>query len=170
VTASPETTTAGPTRPHPFVRPVWSDVWAGLCVSGLGIVGLIGAQDIFIPRGLTDFLGPRTFPLAVSGALVLLGGALVGRALLRRRQATSENSLRLSALLVLVGSIGAFIALMEPLGFLLSAFGLLAGLFFYLGERRVWLAAGVAAAVAAAITYGFSAGLNVALPQGPFGL
>lgn len=131
---------------------------------------MVASLNIFVPggSGLADFLGPRAFPMAVSVALMTLGAVLVARSILRPRPST-ENFGAVPTLLVLVGAIAGYVALTPVVGFTLSTFLLLAGLFLHLGERRIWLAVLVAAVMSMLITIGFRDGLNVALPVGPFG-
>lgn len=145
-----------------------ADLWAGLGVIALGVVGGIATLDIFVPRGISGFLGPRTFPLAVATALLVLGALLVIRTVIRPRPSQdSVGSMR--TLTVLSGAVVGYLVLFQTLGFLLSTFIMLSGMFTYLGERRFWLSATVAAALSVLITIGFRDGLNVALPTGPFG-
>lgn len=147
-----------------------ADIWAGLCVLILGLAAMVASLDIFVPNGsgLTDYLGPRAFPLAVSVALMTLGAVLIGRSVLHPRRST-ESLGAIPTLLVMLGAMAAYLALTPVLGFTLSTALLLAGLFLHLGERRVWLAVLVAAGMSGLLTLGFRDGLNVALPIGLFG-
>lgn len=157
--------TAGATATH--LRS--ADLWAGLCVAALGAVGLVAALDIFLPTGLNDALGPRTFPIVISTMLMALGATLTVRSLVRQRTAPPDFG-ALPTLLVLSVAVAVYLGLFGVLGFMLATVLFLAVVFVYLGERRIWLALVVAVALAVAITVGFTSGLNVALPRGPFGL
>ena len=145
-----------------------ADLWAGLGVTALGVVGGIAALDIFVPRGISGFLGPRSFPLTVAAALLVLGAILVIRTVIRPRPSQESVGSR-RTLAVLSGAIVGYLVLFQALGFLLSTFMMLSGTSTYLGERRFWLSATVVGALSVLITIGFHNGLNVALPTGPFG-
>ena len=144
------------------------DLWAGICVAGLGAVGLVAALDIFVPTGLNDFLGPRVFPITISLMLIVLGAALAIRSAARRQSEEADFGRR-GTLLLLVVAVTVYVLLFGALGFLLATALFLAALFVYLGERKIWVAVVVAAVIATAVTVGFASGLNVALPRGPFG-
>ena len=145
-----------------------ADLWAGLCVAVLGVVGLVAGLRIFVPAGLNDSLGPRAFPVTISILLIVLGAILAVRSIVRRlTEPPDVGALRM--LLVLSLAVVGYLLVFGILGFLLSTVLLLAALFVYLGERRVWLAVTVAVALAVLITVGFTSGLNVALPRGIFG-
>ncbi|MBB4933824.1 putative tricarboxylic transport membrane protein [Lipingzhangella halophila] len=71
-------------------------------------------------------------------------------------------------LLLFVASIAGYIALLVPLGFLLTTALYVAGSAWYLGYRRHLVTALVSVGVTALLYFGMSEGLNVSLPQGPF--
>ena len=145
-----------------------ADLWAGACITGLGVVGLVAALDIFVPTGSADILGPRTFPITISALLVILGATLSIRALLRSEPVLPDIG-RASTLLVMSAALAGYLVLFGLLGFLLSTVVFLAGLFFYLGERKIWIGLLAAVVLAVAIDAAFSIGLNVALPRGLLG-
>jgi putative tricarboxylic transport membrane protein len=146
-----------------------ADLWTGLAVTAVGAVGLVGSLTISAPRGLSGLLGPRVYPLTVSVLLILLGVVLVVRAALAAAPVHADFG-RHSTILVVIAVLVGFALLFQVLGFLLSAFLMLAVLYRFLGERRLWLVLLVAAGTAAAIYLGFRDGLGVDLPTTPFGL
>ena len=145
-----------------------ADLWSGLVVVGVGVLGLVGGLAIFVPRGLSDYLGPRTFPLGISVALLVLGALLLVRAVRHGDDYVLDRG-SLTTLGVVSGSIVAYLAVFELLGFLVATALLLAFLFHYLGEKRIWLAVLAAAVGSTLVTLLFTLGLNVALPVGPLG-
>ena len=153
----------------PRVRGLTGDFWAGALVSLVGVVGLVGALDIFVPTGLNDHLGPRLFPFTISVLVIALGLALAARALVRGSTTPADTG-SLRALALLVGLSTAYLLLFVGIGFFLATAAFLAATFWYLGERRLWVTLGAAAVVALLVTLAFTRLLNVALPIGPLGL
>jgi putative tricarboxylic transport membrane protein len=145
-----------------------ADIWAGLCVVTLGVVGLVAAFDIFVPRGFNDFLGPRAFPISISALLVVLGLTLSGRSVTRSENTPPDVGSR-TTLLVMSVALAGYLMLFNVLGFTLATVIFLTALFMFLGERRAWVAGVAAVAVALATMAVFSSALNVNLPRGPFG-
>ncbi|MDA2806702.1 tripartite tricarboxylate transporter TctB family protein [Nocardiopsis suaedae] len=70
-------------------------------------------------------------------------------------------------LALFAASIGLYIALLEPLGFLISTTAYIAAATWYLGYRRHWANALVAVGVSAVLYFAMSDFLRVALPTGP---
>ncbi|WP_017625110.1 tripartite tricarboxylate transporter TctB family protein [Nocardiopsis chromatogenes] len=70
-------------------------------------------------------------------------------------------------LALFAASIGFYIALLEPLGFLISTTAYIASATWYLGYRRHWANALVAVGVSAVLYFAMSDFLRVALPTGP---
>ncbi|MDA2815206.1 tripartite tricarboxylate transporter TctB family protein [Nocardiopsis sp. RSe5-2] len=70
-------------------------------------------------------------------------------------------------LALFAASIGLYIALLEPLGFLISTTAYIAATTWYLGYRRHWANALVAVGVSAVLYFAMSDFLRVALPTGP---
>lgn len=114
--------------------------------------------------------GPALFPRILAALMVLFGGALAIRGL-RTREAWAANWLRgrgLANALLGLGAVAAYMAVVDRLGFLLTATLLLFGL-------MVWLHVGVprAAAIALGVALGtyllFGRLLLVPLPRGPLG-
>jgi hypothetical protein len=145
-----------------------ADLWAGLCVAAVGVVGLVASFDIFVPTGLNDYLGPRAFPITISSVLIVFGVTLAVRSLVRSSPASADLG-SLSTLAVMCGAVAGYLLVFNALGYTLATTLLLAALFVYLGERRIWLACGAALLLAVATMYLFATGLNVNLPSGPLG-
>lgn len=124
----------------------------------------LGLGDVHNP-------GPGFMPLA---AAVLLGLMAVGQ-LVRlvahpRGAATGAFSQsRWSAVAIVLGSVAAFGALVDTLGFAVSTFLMLSVLFGVVARKRWWVALAAALAVALASSVGFRA-LGLQLPPGPLGL
>ncbi|MBB6170198.1 putative tricarboxylic transport membrane protein [Nocardiopsis mwathae] len=70
-------------------------------------------------------------------------------------------------LALFAASIAVYIALLEPVGFLISTAVYLAGATAYLGYRRHWVTGLLSVGVAAGLYFLMSDFLNVALPPGP---
>lgn len=70
-------------------------------------------------------------------------------------------------LALFAASIGLYIALLVPVGFLLSTAAYIAATTWYLGYRRHWANALVAVGVSAVLYFAMSDFLQVALPTGP---
>jgi putative tricarboxylic transport membrane protein len=151
------------------VRGLTADFWAGAVVALVGAVGLVGALSIFVPTGLNDYLGPRLFPISISLLVIGMGLALAARTLVVG-STTRPDTGSLRALAILVSLSTVYLVLFIAIGFFLATACFLTATFWYLGERRLWLAMGAAAVVATLVTLTFTRLLNVALPIGPLGL
>lgn len=69
--------------------------------------------------------------------------------------------------LVLLGSLAAYVLLFEPLGFILATAAYLAGSIWYLGYRRPLVVALIAIGVPFVLYASMTWGLGVVLPRGP---
>lgn len=69
--------------------------------------------------------------------------------------------------LVLLGSLAAYVLLFEPLGFILATAAYLAGSIWYLGYRRPLVVALIAIGVPFVLYASMTWGLDVVLPRGP---
>lgn len=115
----------------------------------------------------TTRYGPMVFPVLIGVGLVSTAGALLAR---RNRAGAPTGDFRPAVIGagVALAWVAAFILLVEPLGFILTTFVLLALLMKYLGARVI--VATVIAAVTAVATYQlFAVHLRVSLPAGLLG-
>lgn len=145
-----------------------ADLWTGIALAAVGALGLVGSLSISAPRGLVGLIGPRVYPLTVSVLLILLGVVLLVRAVLTSTPGRADFG-RHSTVAVVIAVLVGFAVLFQLLGFVIAAFAMLAVLYRFLGERRLWLALLVAAGTAVVIYLGFAEGLGVALPATTFG-
>lgn len=142
--------------------------WVGLVLVVIGALWIYGSQQIFVPRVMSDSIGPRTFPLLIGTVLVILGPLVWLRAAL---EGTDRLDLgKQSLLAVLLGASVVYLLLFERLGYVLSTALYTIALFYYLGERRHWLTWIVSVGVTLLFYFGFADFLNVNLPKGPLGL
>jgi tripartite-type tricarboxylate transporter receptor subunit TctC len=111
--------------------------------------------------------GPMVFPAVIGGCLLAVAAVLC-----IRRSGGADNPLDIHSTIVAVGLAVAwvlgFVALMEWLGFVLTAFALLLVLMKYLGAR-LWTAALISALVSATTYQLFAVHLRVSLPWGLMG-
>lgn len=150
----------------------WGDPVAAGAAVALGLILFAGARQIEFAAGY-DRIGPRFFPYAVAAGLLLLGASLAASVVVRRlRGARAEIAegdridwrplgLALSALL-------SSILLLGPAGFVLASavqFWLVARAFRSARPLRDAL---VAVLFSVAVYYGFTAGLGLSLPPGPW--
>lgn len=146
-------------------RQVPRDVWTGFVLASLGIIIVYQSSRIFRPPALTDALGPRTFPLALGAALVVLGTLLAVRG--RRRERSGPLDFGDWAVAARLGvGLAAYIVLLPRLGFLLTNVLVLWYMFYTLGERRHVRSAATAALFTAALFALFVYGLRIPLPGG----
>jgi hypothetical protein len=137
-----------------------------LVLAGATCVGSwrLGLGDVHNP-------GPGFMPLAAAALLGLMAlGQLVRLAAGARGTATGAFAQsRWGALAIVLGSIAAFGALIDTLGFALSTFLMLSVLFGAIARKRWWVTLAAALAIALAASIAFRA-LGLQLPPGPLGL
>lgn len=165
-------TSAADDRPDPGARlPV---VLLGGIAVALGAVVLVDAARIHAPAG-QSFVGPAAFPVGVGILLIVTGGALAGTTLatavrVARGARTPRRGLRgIGKVAALLGLLIGYAVLLPRLSYVVSTAALFAGaaLLFGSGHRLRTTAIGV---VLAAIAFlGFSRGIGVSLPAGPWG-
>lgn len=145
------------------------DLVSGAVLTGLGIYVVLQARgwDYLAPDGP----GPGFFPMWYGIALITLSLALMYQAVARRAAEAREGTAwrEVGRALVAWAALTASIALLKPLGFLVS-FALLTFVIVSLMYRRP-LAHGVAAGIGGAVLFYliFPLALNVALPVGALG-
>lgn len=147
------------------------DLWASAFLTALAAAAAVSAYRLG-PGDITS-PGPGFMPLATAGLLGLMALGRLGRQLLAGIVAgAAEVSVargRPIAVLVVLGVLAGFGAVLETLGLALSTFLMLAALFGVVGRKRWWVALAGAALVAAIVRLGGKA-LGVPLPEGPLGL
>lgn len=149
---------------HPYL-------WASAFLTALATAAAVSAYRLG-PGDITS-PGPGFMPLATAGLLGLMALGQLGRQLLAGTTAGgAEVRLargRLIDVLVVLGVLAGFGAVIETLGLALSTFLMLAVLFGVVGRKRWWVALAGAALVAAIVRLGFKI-LGAPLPEGPLGL
>ena len=144
------------------------DLWSGLALAALGVYIIVEALqwDYVTPEGP----GPGFFPLWYGMAMLALSAALVVSELRRRSAgATAINWNPLGRALSTWLALAASVALLKPLGFVVS-FALLTYFIVAVMYRRpLKTAALVAAASAAGFFLVFQLALGVSLPVGVLG-
>ncbi|GAA1447475.1 tripartite tricarboxylate transporter TctB family protein [Nocardiopsis tropica] len=183
------TTPARAPEPDAPPRPSW---WRGrseLLVAALvlGIAGFIAVQTaaIPVPTG-TEPPGPRFFPTLVAIFMGAVGLALAVQVALRpaRPAQAAEQAPGADAaetgedapvridwrcLGVVVATMAVFIAILQPVGWLLSAALLFFGIAYALGSRRLLFDAVLSLTFSSLIQLAFVAGLGLNLPAGILG-
>jgi putative tricarboxylic transport membrane protein len=170
---APAATGSTPTADDPSAPPgaPASAVLLGGVAVALGVVVLADAARIEAPAG-QSFVGPAAFPVGVGILLIGTGGALAGTrlaALVRTAGRTRPGLRRLAKVAALLGLLIGYAVLLPRLSYVLSTEALFTGaaLLFGSGHRLRTTAIGVALAAVAFL--GFSRGIGVSLPAGPWG-
>jgi hypothetical protein len=96
------------------------DFYAGLLFILFGGYAVLGARAY--PMGTSNRMGPGYFPALLGGILVLMGLICLGRALWFERQPVESWGLR--PLFLVLGSVVLFSLLINKLGLVVAAFGL----------------------------------------------
>ena len=144
---------------------------AGLVVALLGAWFFTQATQLRAGPGYAA-VGPRVFPMMVGGGLVAAGlGVLLGQLRSRRAAVEVPEELAVPPDWVTLGTVAAllaaYVALFEPLGFVLSSAVFLPACAWALGSRSPVrdILAGVGVAVVAYVVFTWLLGLE--LPEGP---
>lgn len=140
----------------------------------LGIFVLIEASQIPIPVAASN-VGPRFMPYFAGGLLTLAAvwsiiEVLRGRSVAPEESELADPSQKFSWKNVgfLVGSVLAFVVLLDPLGYLLATPIAFFGLLLAFGARRWWVMAVVSIVLPTLIFFFFNGVLGIRLPLGPF--
>lgn len=150
-----------PRRPQ-GVRPGEAGFGLGVLLFGVAVAVLTTR----IPVGPAySFIGPRVFPWLVAGALALAGAALVVESLRAAEPAPAVDG-RAIALIGL--GLGAQLALMTWLGFIVASTALFVAVAAAFGSRRLVRNALIGLALCTAAQIGFTRGLGLRLPAGVF--
>jgi len=143
--------------------------WAAATLTAFGIAATIDAQTL--PFGSVTRPAAGFFPLCLAVALTLVAAGVLVRSLGARADeiavaAPRGRPVRAAATLA---ALLAYALVLEPVGFVVATFVLLAFLFRVI-EPQPWpVALGGAAATAVAGHVLFRLGLGVRLPLGPWG-
>jgi putative tricarboxylic transport membrane protein len=148
------------------------DLLLALGVTALGVLMLLGTTQINA-SGMNNIIGPRVFPLIVSGGLTLLGllltaGALRGH---QAKPASEEDTdpdapVHLSAAGIILSGFLLGALLLTPLGFVPGTALMYFSVAFAFGERRYGLMVVVSLLVALITFELFTRGLGLTLPPG----
>ena len=147
----------------------YGDVISGGLLAGLGVFIVVEARNW--TYSAPDGPGPGFFPIWYGVAMIALSLVLVARSLLKptRAEAGPIDRAGIARGLGTWLAFAAAVALLKPLGFVIS-FALLTFVIVAVVFRRTLLVAGVTALAAAAMFHvTFPLALGVALPTGPLG-
>jgi hypothetical protein len=143
-----------------------ADAVAAGGVLALAAVALHEASAL--PFGTARSPGPGFVPWWTAAALGLLALVLLGQALAARpRSGGAGGGGRAGAVGGLVAALAAYVALLEPAGYPLCTFGLVAFMLRVVTPQRWTVALGVAALAAVGSFLVFAVWLGVPLPPGP---
>ena len=132
----------------------------------------LGATAVYesakLPFGTAHNPGPGFFPWWTSAVIVLLALVLLAQALTSRsRTAPGQGPSRILKVGALLAVLGAYVLLLEPLGYPLCAFLLVLFMLRVTDPRRWGVALGMAAITAVGSYVLFAVWLSVPLPPGP---
>ena len=146
-----------------------ADIAGGCFLVFLGLVTLFAASRI--TGGLEERLPPRTLPYTV-GVIILVCGALLAVRSWRLRGEDPAikwpDRRGVIRVLITLVSVGAYLALMDPLGLPLSTFLYVSFTVWYLGKYRLWypLLIGFLSGVISYLVFIYL--LELSFPAGPF--
>jgi putative tricarboxylic transport membrane protein len=144
--------------------------WAAAALTAFGIAAVVGARTL--PFGSVTRPGAGFFPMCLAVALTLVSGAVLlassGHAAADPAAASPPGAHRVRAALTLAALLVYAFAL-EPLGFGLCTFVLIAFLFRVIEPQPWSVALGGAAVTVIASHVLFRIWLGVRLPLGPWG-
>jgi len=120
-----------------------------------------------LPFGTVRNPGPGFFPWWTSVVLGLLALTHLAQALTLRSTAVGKGSGRIAKVTALLIVLGAYIFLLDPLGYLLSTFLLVLFMLRWIDTRRWAVALGVAAVTSVGSYVVFAVWLSIPLPRGP---
>ena len=145
-----------------------ADITAGLLGVLLGLWVLWRSANM--PADLVMKIGPGFFPSILAGGLILFSGALVFKAV--RGQFKGQVESRswsdpgLHRGLITVGAAIAFVAVMEPLGFIPTSIIFLTFMLWVMGQRKPLLIALAPTLVTVAVWLVFEKLLHLSMPPG----
>lgn len=136
----------------------------------LGFAGWVWWLTTFFPAFPGQNYGPNLFPRILATGIALCGAALVVRGLRSRDRAVEfeawmRDMARVASFLALPGAVVFYILAADRLGFVPTAFVLLAALFLWF-RARVLVALPVAAGMTLLVHWFFAGLMRVPLPRG----
>jgi putative tricarboxylic transport membrane protein len=149
------------------LRQGWSVALFGALIVAGSLALVLTALDISV-RPVDPVLGPRLFPLAVTGGLALLGAALLVTNIRVRpaRAEWVEGSLRWMPVAYVLAGLVLFAALVESAGFVIAAAALFILVARAFRSRRILFDIVIGFSLSAVIFLVFTRGLGLKLPAG----
>lgn len=141
------------------------DFWSGLLFMAVG-----GAFAGYAPNygiGTATNMGPGYFPLALGGLMVLIGLAVLIQSFSRTGPTEKLDRIHLKPLLLVIGPILLFGAILLPLGFVIASVVLIGLTALASPEFNIRYAVPLAAVLIAACYLIFVYGLGLPLPMWP---
>jgi putative tricarboxylic transport membrane protein len=149
-------------------RAVAGEALIAIALIALGAFIILDATTIRVAVTYAR-IGPRVIPYGVGAGLLVLGVLLLAgaRARLAARPADEDRRWDAAALLRVAAGLAAQLALIKPLGFVISSAILFTFAASAFGSRRPWLDLPIGLVLAALTFLGFTRGLGLTLPAGP---
>ena len=134
----------------------------------IGVAALVSVRQMRV--GFAAEFQPRLFP-AIVAWLLIVAGSLLGVASRRTPAAalaewpTADRAKRIAVILF---SVAAYVAVIDPLGMPLATFLVVSFEVWYLGDYRWYVPVLVGLLAAAILYFVFMLGLGLTFPAGPF--
>ena len=141
------------------------DVVVAALALAFGVTALY--ESAKLPFGTVRNPGPGFFPWWTSVVLDVLALVLLAQALTSRSTAVRRDSGRIAKVVALLIVLGAYMLLLDPLGYLLSTFLLVLFMLRWIDTQRWRVALGVAAVTSVGSYVIFAIWLSIPLPRGP---
>jgi hypothetical protein len=136
----------------------------------LGFAALYAWQAMRLPvRNIPGSVGISFVPLLLAGLLAVLALVLLGQGLRAADMPPPGNIPPWGQAGCVVGVMGAYVALLVTVGFLVASPLFLAVAMLRCGERRAWYILAVALGITGAVWLVFWSLFGVPLPRGPLG-
>jgi putative tricarboxylic transport membrane protein len=141
----------------------YGDCWAGGLVAVLGIIAIRAAWPL---EFWSEFgPGPGFFPILLGSALILMG-SMVGVDGWRRDRGQAGSSGSLRKPLVVAAIMAGYLAVLNPLGFVVATVAFLFTVIHWVESRGRWLALGLAVFITLGLHLVFGFLLKIDLPPG----
>jgi putative tricarboxylic transport membrane protein len=152
------------------VRPsaAQGELWMAVGVVAYGLFLMVETWAIPVSPGYAQ-IGPRVFPWVISGALIVLGGVLVGEALSGRwtyEEGEEPGEFHRAPFFWLVIGFALYLATVQSAGFPIASALLFAAAARAFGSRRTALDLIIGLVLAVVVFEGFNRGLGLSLPGG----